>query len=129
MGRTVKYSKHMASGQPQKPTTLSARASAEWDRLLQELADSNIVVSPAHRSLLSLAATIAADIGDAWKAVDRDGAYIESKTGLIAHPASKRLDALRRDRIKVLTLLGLRTAIPTEPPSKDPTLEDMVGGQ
>lgn len=40
--------------------------------------------------------------------MQRAGAYVQSKAGLVAHPASKRLDALRRDYIKVLTMLGLR---------------------
>jgi hypothetical protein len=41
------------------------------------------------------------------------GAYDRNlKTGAIqAHPAVKRMDALRRDYIKVLGLLGLRAAV------------------
>src|ERR1035437_5462055 len=104
MPRTVKKDKHLQPGQPLKPSTLSPRAAAEWDRLIGELAASNILVSPGHRALLSLSATIAADIVEAWAAIERDGAYIETKAGIVAHPATKRLDALRRDRIKVLTM-------------------------
>jgi hypothetical protein len=47
-----------------------------------------------------MAATIAADIANAWAAaVQEEGAYAtNAKTGAVqAHPASKRLDALRRD--------------------------------
>lgn len=127
MPRTVKKDKHLAPGQPAKPVNLSDRASAEWDRLMGELTAASIRVTPAHRTPLSLAATIAADIADAWAAVKRDGAYIESKSGLVAHPASKRLDALRRDYIKVLTMLGLRTAVPAPDDSKDETLDDVLG--
>jgi len=45
--------------------------------------------------------------------IERDGAYeVNKKTGTTQlHPASKRLDALRRDYVKVLSLLGLRAAV------------------
>ena len=42
-------------------------------------------------------------MAEAAARVKKDGAYIEGKAGLVAHPASKRLDALRRDYGKVLT--------------------------
>ena len=126
MPRTVKKDKHLQPGEPLKPSTLSPRAAAEWDRLMGELAASNIRVTPGHRSLLSLAATIAADIVEAWSAIRRDGAYIETKVGMAAHPATKRMDALRRDRIKVLTMLGLRCAVAKETPAKEKTLEEIL---
>jgi hypothetical protein len=46
-----------------------------------------------------MAATIAADIANAWATVQEEGAYAtNAKTGAVqAQPASKRLDALRRD--------------------------------
>jgi phage terminase small subunit len=53
MARTVKQSKDLQPGQPEKPIHLSDRASAEWDRLTRELAASNIVLSPAHRTVLT----------------------------------------------------------------------------
>jgi phage terminase small subunit len=73
---------------------------------------------------LSLAATIAADIADAWKAVKVEGAYITNKkTGVVqVHPASKTLNELRRDYIKVLTALGTRATaapLPDNHPSSD----------
>lgn len=111
MPRTVRKDPHLAPGQPAKPPGLTAKASAEWDGLLGELASANIRVSPAHRTPLELAATIAADIADASAALEKDGAYIVGKAGLVAHPAAKRLDALRRDYIKVLSMLGLRSAV------------------
>lgn len=126
MPRTVKKVKDLAPGQPEKPTNLSDRASAEWDRLIGELAAAHIQVTPAHRTVLSLAATLAADIADAWAVVKKDGAYIEGKAGLVAHPASKRLDALRRDYVKVLTMLGLRSAVAGQDESKEETLEDVL---
>jgi phage terminase small subunit len=126
MPRTVKKDKNLAPGQPKKPGNLSERAGAEWDRLVGELSAAHIQVTPAHRTPLSLASTIAADIADAWAAVKRDGAYIETKSGLAAHPASKRLDALRRDYIKVLSMLGLRTAVATPGESKEETLDELL---
>ena len=128
MPRTVKKSKDLAPGQPAKPTNLSARAALEWDRIVGELAASHIRVTPAHRTLLSQAATISADIAECWARVQEDGAYITTKAGLVAHPASKRLDALRRDYIKVLSMLGLRTAVPAPDPSKEKSLAEELEG-
>jgi len=128
MPRTLKTDPNLQPGKPLKPSNLSARASAEWDRLTGELEAAHIQVTAAHRTPLSLAATIAADIADAWKAVEKDGSYIEGKAGLVAHPASKRLDALRRDYIKVLTMLGLRTAVAVPESKNEPTLEDLLNG-
>ena len=69
MPRTVKKDANLQPGTPLKPTNLSDRASIEWDRLTSELRGAQILVSTAHRALLSLAATIAADIGQAWEVV------------------------------------------------------------
>jgi phage terminase small subunit len=117
---------NLQPGDAIKPTNLSARASAEWDRLVSELEKSGVVITPAHRTLLSTAATLAADIADAWEAIKKDGAYVEGKGGLQAHPASKRIDALRRDRIKVLSLLGLRSAVAGD--KSEQSLEDILNG-
>jgi phage terminase small subunit len=130
MPRTVKKDANLLPGKPLKPANLSARASKEWDRLTGELEASQIQVTAAHRAPLSMAATISADIQDAWETVQEDGAYIvNAKTGaVVAHPASKRLDALRRDYVKVLAMLGLRTAVAGKDPEKEETLEDMLKG-
>ena len=127
MPRTVKKDKNLQPGQPLKPDNLSERASTEWDRLLSELDSAHIRVTAAHRTPLSLAATIAADIADAWAVVKAEGAYIQTKAGLVAHPASKRLDALRRDYIKILAMLGLRTAVAAPDEVHEQTLEDVLG--
>lgn len=116
----------LTSGAPVKSAGLSALASAEWDRLLGELTEAGIQVTKAHRALLTLAATIAADIRDGWTAVERDGSYIEGKAGLVAHPATRRIDALRRDYIKVLSLLGLRSGVAGG--KSEETLEDVLKG-
>lgn len=93
---------------------------------MAELQNSGIQVSKAHRTLISLAATIGADIADAWETVKTDGAYVtNNKTGALqAHPAAKRLDALRRDYIKVMSLIGLRAAVAGDVPGD--SLEDFL---
>ena len=65
---------------------------------------------------------------DAWATIEKDEAYITTKAGLVAHPASKRLDALRRDYIKVLTMLGLRTAVATPDSDNEPSLAELLDG-
>lgn len=117
---------HMKAGEPEKPSNLSARAAKEWDRLVKELDHSGIQVSEAHRTLISLASTIAADIAAAWDTVKKQGDYVTNpKTGVLqAHPAAKRLDALRRDYIKVMSLIGLRSAVAGE--GSGQTLEDVL---
>jgi phage terminase small subunit len=129
MPRTVRKDANLKAGQPAKPENLSARAAIEWDRLVSELGTAQIQVSTAHRALLSLAATIAADIAQAWEVVKAEGAYItNAKTGAVqVHPASKTLNELRRDYIKVLVTLGTR-ATPTPPPDNGPTLEEYLDG-
>jgi phage terminase small subunit len=125
--RTVKKTKDLRTGEPAKPVGLSERASAYWDRLLSELRASGIELTPGHRAWLEMASTIADDMADAATRVKKDGAYVEGKAGLVAHPASKRLDALRRDYIKVLAVLGLRAAVPTPADAKEETLAELLG--
>lgn len=128
MPRTVKKDANLRPGKPLRPENLSARAAIEWDRLVSEL-DAQIQVSTAHRALLSLAATIAADIAQAWETVKAEGAYITNKkTGVVqVHPASKTLNELRHDYIKVLVTLGTR-ATPAPPTPSGPTLEEYLSG-
>jgi hypothetical protein len=94
---------------------------------LHELSASGIAASPAHRAWLELASTIEADMVDCAARVKKDGQYIETKAGLVAHPASKRLDALRRDYTKILSLIGLRAAVAV-PEEAEETLEEMLEG-
>lgn len=88
-----------------KPKGLSDAASAQWDRLAGELRDSGVALTPAHRAPLALAATIAADIANDWAELQKEGTYTSGNSGIRMHPAAKRLDALRRDYLKVLALL------------------------
>jgi phage terminase small subunit len=129
MPRTVKQSADMQPGKPEKPTGLSPRASKEWDRLVKELEAASIQLSTAHRSLLSMAAKLAADINSAWEVLQVEGQYITNKkTGAVSeHPAGKKLDALRRDLHKVLVTLGLR-AQAAPPPNDAPSLEEILNG-
>ncbi len=88
MPRTVKKDKHLVPGRPEKPSNLSARASAEWDRLSAELDAAGIQITPAHRSLIALAATLAADIKADYAELGREGWYTNSPKGSIqAYPA------------------------------------------
>jgi phage terminase small subunit len=125
MPRTARKDANLKPGKPLKPANLSDRAAVEWDRLTCDLESAGIQVSTAHRTMLSLAATIAADIAAAWEVVKVEGSYITNpKTGVVqVHPASKMLNELRRDYIKVLTCLGTR-ATPAPPPNEGRTLEE-----
>jgi P27 family predicted phage terminase small subunit len=128
MPRTVKTDPNLKQGKPAKPAHLSQRASREWDRLTGELDRARIHLSEAHRATLSLAATIAADIVASWKIIEADGLYWTNKrTGEPKeHPAAKRMDALRRDYLKALTMLGLRASVADPEEDKEPTLEDVL---
>jgi len=119
----------LRAGTPLKPAGLSERAAAEWDRLLGELEEAGLQITVAHRAPLALAATIAADIASDWKEIQREGAYaLSPKGGIQAHPAVKRMDALRRDYLKALALLGLRAAVSGDKPNQEETLEDFLNG-
>ena len=72
--------------------------------------------------------TRCAACGSLLYSVVRDGAYVQGKTGLQAHPATKRMDALRRDYIKVLGLLGLRAAVSGEKPGEEDDLDKVLNG-
>jgi P27 family predicted phage terminase small subunit len=124
------YNQKMKSGKPDKPAYLSDKAAAEWDRIIDELLDSGIQVSRAHRSLVEVAATTAVDMADARETVETEGAYVlNEKTGAtISHPAARRLDTLRRDYIKVLSLLGLRSAVGGDNGPKPDSLRGILGG-
>jgi P27 family predicted phage terminase small subunit len=118
------------TGTPDKPKHLSAEAAAEWDRLIAELQASGIQLTPAHRAPLETAATTAADMAEAREVIEAEGAYVTNeKTGaLTAHPATRRVDALRRDLIKALGLLGIRSATSGGGNDTGPSLDDILKG-
>ena len=125
---TKKPSK-LIPGTPEKSKGLSVRASAEWDRLLDELSRSGLTLTPAHRALVTLAATLSADIRSCWNAIEANGSeYIQAGTGALKlHPAVSRLDGLRRDLAKVLSSLGLEKPV-AEEEEEGETLEDVLNG-
>jgi phage terminase small subunit len=128
MARPRKQSTAPKAGLPVKPAGLSALAGIEWDRLISEIERSGIQVTPAHRGLITAAATIAADIKTDWAELEREGQYHNSpKGGIMAHPALKRMDALRRDYIKVMSAIGLRPGVNSEP-DKGTSLADVLNG-
>jgi P27 family predicted phage terminase small subunit len=130
MPRTVRKDPNLSPGEPVKPAHLSPQASHEWDRLTGELKKARIHVTAAHRATLTLAATIAADIATSWRVIEEEGLYwTNKKTGEPKeHPAAKRLDALRRDYLKALTMLGLRASVAEPDPDTTQTLEDILNG-
>ena len=130
MPRTVKIDPNLKQGTPAKPANQSAQASREWDRLTGELERSRIHLSEAHRATLTLAATVAADIAAMWKVIEVEGLYWTNKnTGEPReHPAAKRMDALRRDYLKALTMLGLRASVAVPEEVQHETLEDILNG-
>jgi phage terminase small subunit len=121
MARTVKTDPNLKPGAPTKPANLSERASREWDRLIGELDRARIHVSEAHRAVLCHAANIAADIVALWAVFETEGRFwTNPKTGEPKeHPAAKSLDALPRDHLKALTMLGLRASVADPEESKE----------
>lgn len=123
------HNQNMTPGVPAKPPDLSKAAAREWDRLLKELTESGIRVAKAHGRLIDTAANIVADMVEAANALtENKGAYyLNRQTGAIMiHPAARRLDSLRRDYIKVLSLLGLRSAVADGEQDKGKSLDDFL---
>jgi|HubBroStandDraft_2_1064218.scaffolds.fasta_scaffold279395_1 hypothetical protein len=79
---------NMTPGRPAKPPGLTPRAAKEWDRIMTEIEAAQIQITPAHRSILELAANISADMLECLERIARDGEYITTKAGLVAHPFS-----------------------------------------
>jgi hypothetical protein len=79
---------------------------------------------------LALASTIATDIAASWKVLEAEGLYwTNEKIGEPKeHPAAKRMDALRRDYLKALTMLGLRASVAGPEEVQHETLEDILNG-
>ena len=120
----------MTPGTPSKPAGLSKAAGAAWDEIVADLQESGIRIAKAHRTLLLQAAELQADAQDAAEHVALEGTYYTNdKTGVITlHPAAKRLDALRRDFVRIMSLLGMRSAVATGGPSKEKTGAALLDG-
>jgi hypothetical protein len=122
---------NMTPGRPAKPPGMSKAVQAEWDRLVTDIVESNIQIAKAHGRLIELAARIAVDIEDAATALTENKGpyYLNRNTGAIMlHPAARRVDGLRRDYVKVLSLLGLRSAVAGSVP-EGKTMDDFLDGE
>jgi Phage terminase, small subunit len=119
---------NMLPGRPAKPPGMTKEVGAEWDRLIKDLASSGITIAKAHGRLIEQAAEIAVDLSDAAAASKTDGPYyLNRNTGAVMlHPATRRLDSLRRDYVKVLSLLGLRSAVAGETEKAGQSLDDYM---
>lgn len=116
------------AGEPTKPRGLSAQASIEWDKIVAELSASGLPLTPAHRGLVTLAATLSADIRRCWATLEANGGdYTTAGTGAVKlHPAAARLDCLRRDLLKAFVALGLQKPKPDPAEDGEPSLEDFL---
>ena len=105
----IKEQTKLKPGEPTKPCGLSPAASKEWDRLVHEMKQAGIVLSPAYRGLLTQASTLSADVAECWRVIERDGRFItNAKTGVVKeHPASLLLTACGNRLVFVLIALGL----------------------
>jgi len=128
---TTKPKATLIAGEPAKPESLSPEASRQWDKLLSELDASGITLSPAHRAMLVICSTLAADIRACWAALQANGGdYCKAGTGAVKlHPAAARLDVLRRDLAKNLSSLGLQRPLPESEDDDEPSLEDVLSGK
>jgi hypothetical protein len=121
---------NMTPGLPAKPPGMTKPVIAEWDRLVTDILESNIQIAKAHGRLIDLAARIAVDITAAEAALTENTGpyYLNKNTGAIMlHPAARRVDGLRRDYVKVLSLLGLRSAVSAGVP-EGKTMDDVLDG-
>jgi P27 family predicted phage terminase small subunit len=124
----------LVAGMPEKPTGLSAGAARHWDRLVDEMGRSGIVLIPAYRAAIVQAATLQADLDVAWAIITRDGRYTTSKTGVMkTHPAVDDTMRLNEKLSRALWQLGLtprsRKADVVDKASEGPTLEDVLAGR
>jgi P27 family predicted phage terminase small subunit len=105
---TTKQAVPLTAGMPDKPSGLSAGAARQWDRLVDEMDRSGIVLIPAYRAAIVQAATLQADLAVAWEIIKRDGRYTTSKTGVMkTHPAVDDTMRLNEKLSRALWQLGL----------------------
>jgi P27 family predicted phage terminase small subunit len=105
---TTKQAVPLTAGMPDKPSGLSAGAARQWDRLVDEMDRSGIVLIPAYRAAIVQAATLQADLAVAWEIIKRDGRYTTSKTWVMkTHPAVDDTMRLNEKLSRALWQLGL----------------------
>src|ERR1700690_3846102 len=96
------------AGQPHKPENLSAGASEQWDRLIEEMEQSGIQLIPGDRAIVGLAAKLQADLATCWERIQADGRYTTSRTGVMkTHPAVDDSMRLSEKLARVLWQLKL----------------------
>lgn len=124
----------LTPGAPDKPGNLSAGASGHWDRLIDEMERSGVVLIPGDRAIVSMAAKLMADLDTAWGHIQADGRYTVSKTGVQKlHPAVDDTARLNEKLARVLWQLGLTPRSrsngpvnPTERKERTRTLDDVL---
>lgn len=84
-------------GTPAKPAHLSEQAGREWDRLIREIQESGLQVTPAHRALIALAATLHADIKSDCQEIPNEAPYYSRRRAELSFipPSSARWDLAR----------------------------------
>jgi hypothetical protein len=84
-----------------------------WDRLVDEMDRSVIVLIPAYRAAIVQAATLQADLAVAWEIIKRDSRYTTSKTGVMkTHPAVDDTMRLNEKLSRALWQLGITPRSP-----------------
>ena len=121
-------------GEPDKPSGLSDAASQQWDRLVDEMQRSGIVLIPAYRAALVQASTLMADLSVAWEHIQKNGRYVVSKTGVTKlNPAVEDTAKLNEKLSRALWQLGLtprsRGNTTAAPKVDEPDLDDYLDGR
>jgi phage terminase small subunit len=122
-------------GLPDKPANLSDRASVQWDRLIDEMERSGIVLIPAYRAAIAQAATISADLQVAWERIKTNGRYVCTKTGVEKLSAAVEDTAKLNDKLsKALWQLGLTPrsrgiGVAVADNDQEPPLEDILNDE
>jgi P27 family predicted phage terminase small subunit len=118
-------------GCPDKPTDLSAEASAEWDLLVSELSKLG-TISEVDRACIAMAARYAGHYAQADAEVQRDGLTVATKQGMKAHPSLRARDDSARILKSYLDALGLtptsRSKVTASRQEDGPSLEDVLDG-
>lgn len=129
MPRPKKQVKQLTPGMPEKPAGLSTDAARNWDRIVSEMQESGIVLIPAYRAAIVQAATIQADLENAWQDIRENGRYIVSKTGVKKiNPAVEDTHKLNEKLSRALYALGITPKslggnVSTEPARKGRKLD------
>jgi phage terminase small subunit len=105
-------------GTPVKPEGLSERAGFYWDQLLGQLVDSGVMLVIGDATLITLGATVKADLEVSWAAVQEGGRYLTNvKSGAVKlNPAVDDCNRLSERLQKILWQLNLSPRSRGNPP-------------